>query len=113
MKHWIARGIGPFYIKKSFSPPCEIYGESATVDISAAFVFSGDQQIKVIRQHNDVPTILLSLRHLASSDGRLRWSINSRRRDYLASLPVILQNADNGPDGCIYRPPAEFNSIKM
>ena len=57
MQHWITRGVGPFYIEKHISPPCEINGEKAEVDISAAFAYSGDQQIEVIMQHNDVPTI--------------------------------------------------------
>ncbi len=57
MQHWIDRGIGPFYIEKHVSPPCEIDGEKATVDISAAFAYSGDQQIEVIMQHDDTPTI--------------------------------------------------------
>ena len=57
MQHWIARGVGPFYIEKHISPACEINGEKAKVDISAAFAYSGDQQIEVIVQHNDVPTI--------------------------------------------------------
>jgi len=57
MQHWIARGVGPFYIEKHISPPCEINGVKAEVDISAAFAYSGDQQIQVIVKHNDVPTI--------------------------------------------------------
>tara|TARA_B110000285_G_C14929521_1_gene516651 strand:+ start:358 stop:903 length:546 start_codon:yes stop_codon:yes gene_type:complete len=57
MQHWISRGVGPFYIEKHISPPCEINGKKAAVDISAAFAYSGDQQIEVIVQHNDVPTI--------------------------------------------------------
>ena len=57
MRHWLARGIGPFYIEKHISPSCEINGEKAEVDISAAFAYSGYQQIEVIVQHNDAPTI--------------------------------------------------------
>jgi hypothetical protein len=57
MQHWVARGVGPFYVAKHISPPCEINGEKVEVEISAAFAISGDQQIEVIVQHNDVPTI--------------------------------------------------------
>jgi len=56
-QHWIARGVGAFYIEKHISPPCEINGVKAEVDISAAFAYSGDQQIQVIVNHNDVPTL--------------------------------------------------------
>jgi hypothetical protein len=57
MQHWIARGVGPFYIEKHISLPCQINGVKAEVDISAAFAYSGDQQIQVIVKHSDVPTI--------------------------------------------------------
>jgi len=57
IRHWLARGVGPCYIEKHISPSCEINGEKAEVDISAAFAYSGDQQIEVIVQHNHVPTI--------------------------------------------------------
>lgn len=57
MSHWIARGVGPFFIEEHISPPGEHDGQSITTDISAAFAYSGDQQIEVIAQYNEAPTI--------------------------------------------------------
>lgn len=57
MEHWIARGVGPFFIEEHISPPGEYDGKPNTVDISAAFAYSGDQQIEVIEPHSDAPTI--------------------------------------------------------
>jgi hypothetical protein len=57
MDHWIARGIGPFFIEEHIKPPGVYDGQAIATDLSAAFAYSGDQQIEVIQQHNDAPTI--------------------------------------------------------
>lgn len=57
MRHWIARGIGPFFIEEHIRPKGEYDGDPIRPDLSAAFAYSGDQQIEVIEQHDDEPTI--------------------------------------------------------
>jgi len=57
MQHWIARGIGPFFIEEHIRPKGEYDGQDIQPDLSAAFAYSGDQQIEVIQQHDDDPTI--------------------------------------------------------
>jgi hypothetical protein len=55
--HWLDRGIGPFFIEEHISPEGSVDGQPFVSDISAAFAYSGDQQIEVIQQHNDAPSI--------------------------------------------------------
>jgi hypothetical protein len=57
MDHWLARGVGPFFIEEHIQPPGEFDGRSIQADLSAAFAYSGDQQVEVIQQHCDTPTI--------------------------------------------------------
>jgi hypothetical protein len=57
ISHWLARGIGPFFLEEHIRPPGEYDGEPIQADLSAAFAYSGDQQIEVIEQHDDVRTI--------------------------------------------------------
>ena len=57
MRHWIERGIGPFFIEEHIRPKGEYDGKPIRPDLSAAFAYSGDQQIEVIEQHDDDPTI--------------------------------------------------------
>ena len=57
MRHWVARGIGPFFIEEHIRPKGEYDGGAIQPDLSAAFAYSGDQQIEVIEQHDDAPTI--------------------------------------------------------
>ncbi len=57
MRHWIARGVGPFFIEAHIRPKGEYNGQPIQPDLSAAFAYSGDQQIEVIQQHDDSPTI--------------------------------------------------------
>ena len=45
MRHWIARGIGPFFIEEHIRPKGEYDGGSIRPDLSAAFAYSGDQQV--------------------------------------------------------------------
>jgi len=55
--HWLARGVGPFFIEEHIKPPGECDGRAIQTDLSAAFAYSGDQQIEVIQQFDDAPTI--------------------------------------------------------
>lgn len=48
LAHWIARGVGPFYMEEDIRLASEHYGEPQESHISAAFAFSGDQQIELI-----------------------------------------------------------------
>ena len=65
MRHWLARGIGPFFIEQHIRPRGDYGGEPIRPDLSAAFAYSGDQQIEVIQQHDDDPTIYRD--HLAAN----------------------------------------------
>lgn len=67
MLHWVARGVGPFFIESHIRPKGEYDGEAIQPDLSAAFAYSGDQQIEVIQQHDDAPTIYRD--HLADHPG--------------------------------------------
>jgi catechol 2,3-dioxygenase-like lactoylglutathione lyase family enzyme len=57
IEHWVARGIGPFFIEAHIRPKGSYDGVEIQPDLSAAFAYSGDQQIEVIQQHDDAPTI--------------------------------------------------------
>jgi len=57
LAHWLARGVGPFFVEEHIRPPGEFDGAPIQADLSAAFAFSGDQQIELIVQHDDTPTI--------------------------------------------------------
>jgi catechol 2,3-dioxygenase-like lactoylglutathione lyase family enzyme len=57
MRHWIARGVGPFFIEKLRGYPGIYRGEEAKFDLDAAFAYSGDQQIEVIQPLGDTPSI--------------------------------------------------------
>lgn len=57
VSHWVARGVGPFFIEEHIRPPGEYDGRPIQPDLSAAFAYSGDQQIEVIQQHDDAATI--------------------------------------------------------
>ena len=67
MRHWIARGVGPFFIEEHIRPKGEYDGQAIQPDLSAAFAYSGEQQIEVIQQHNQAPTIYLD--YLADHPG--------------------------------------------
>ena len=124
MQHWLARGVGPFYIEEHISPQASFDGKPFTPDISAAFAYCGDQQIELIQQHDEQETIYLEflrqqpeggLQHLAfwcddvasaievhcQSDGAYR--VRQRYGDmhaYLDSVHqpgVMIQLMDSGP----------------
>ncbi len=63
MGHWIARGVGPFFVERHIKPPGEFDGSAIQPDLSAAFAYSGDQQIEVIAQHDEAPTIYAEYLH--------------------------------------------------
>jgi len=57
MQHWLARGVGPFFIEKLKNYPAMVDGKQVTVNLTAAFAYSGDQQIEVIQQDDNIQTI--------------------------------------------------------
>jgi len=57
VSHWLARGVGPFFIEEHIRPPGLFDGSPTRPDLSAAFAYSGDQQIEVIQQFDDASTI--------------------------------------------------------
>ncbi len=57
MQHWIARGVGPFFVEEHIRPKGHYDDQVIQPDLSAAFAYSGDQQIEVIEQHDHEPTI--------------------------------------------------------
>ena len=57
VEHWVARGIGPFYMEQHVQNTGLHDGEEVFIDMSAAFAFSGDQQIEVIQVFNDTPSV--------------------------------------------------------
>ena len=59
IRHWVARGVGPFFIEQHIRPAGQYDGRAIKPDLSAAFAYSGEQQIEVIQQHDDEPTIYL------------------------------------------------------
>ncbi|MEN3952998.1 VOC family protein [Iodidimonas sp. SYSU 1G8] len=48
MAHWLARGVGPFYVIPPFTLEAQHYGQPTECRITAAFACSGDQQIELI-----------------------------------------------------------------
>ncbi len=69
MQHWIARGVGPFYIENLRGIPGVYRGEEAKFNIDAAFAYSGDQQIEVIQPLDDTPSIYSRYLHDFSTGG--------------------------------------------
>lgn len=57
MQHWLARGIGPFYVEQRVQTRGLHDGQEVLADISAGFAFSGEQQIEVIQVFNDTPSV--------------------------------------------------------
>jgi catechol 2,3-dioxygenase-like lactoylglutathione lyase family enzyme len=49
IKHWLARGVGPFFVETLRAYPGIYRGEETTFDLDAAFAYSGEQQIEVIQ----------------------------------------------------------------
>lgn len=57
MQHWLARGVGPFFLEKLENFPAVVDGKEVLLNITAAFAYSGDQQIEVIQPDDDKQTI--------------------------------------------------------
>lgn len=57
MKHWIERGVGPFFIERLRGIPGTYRGKESKFNLDAAFAYSGDQQIEVIQPLDDTPSI--------------------------------------------------------
>ena len=57
VEHWLARGIGPFFIADIKGMPGQYDGEHISADMRAGFAFCGDQQIEVITPEGSNPSI--------------------------------------------------------
>lgn len=57
MTHWLARGVGPFYVADIEGMAGEYYGDPIQSKMRAAFAMSGDQQIEVIKPTGTNPSI--------------------------------------------------------
>ncbi len=57
IQHWLARGVGPFFVEHLDQIPGEVNGEAVKLDLTAAFAYSGDQQIEVIQPRCETPSI--------------------------------------------------------
>ncbi len=55
--HWLARGVGPFFVTDIADFPGSYDGEPIMAAMRAAFAYSGDQQIEVITPTGDHPSI--------------------------------------------------------
>jgi catechol 2,3-dioxygenase-like lactoylglutathione lyase family enzyme len=55
--HWLARGVGPFFVEELDDFEGVVDGETVRLNLTAAFAYSGDQQIEVIEPRGDVPSI--------------------------------------------------------
>lgn len=69
MQHWLARGIGPFFIETLRGYPAIVRGETVKVDLRAAFAYSGDQQIEVIQPEGDSRNIYTEFLQRVSEGG--------------------------------------------
>lgn len=59
VKHWAEKlGVAPFFVTRHAKYSKLTYqGEQAYCDISLAFAYSGDYQIELVQQHNDMPSV--------------------------------------------------------
>lgn len=59
MRQWVALGVGPWFYKQVVvSTEFRYYGQpSALPDLSIALANSGELQIELVQQRNDVPTL--------------------------------------------------------
>ena len=109
IRHWLARGVGPFFLERLYGFAAVVRGQRTTLDLAAAFAYSGDQQIEVIEPGGDNPSIYEEflarhptggLQHLAvwvdSIDGKLadldaagvRYEVTQRYGDGHAYLDL-------------------------
>jgi len=101
MRHWIARGIGPFYVEEDRKPVGLHDRIEVEAHISAAFAMSGDQQIEVIQVFNDAPSVYRKFMD-ANPDGGLHhlavWvdSIEDKMRELEAGGHRFRKRVDYG-----------------
>jgi hypothetical protein len=57
MQHWLARGIGPFFVERLDDFDGIVDGAPVKLNLTAAFAYSGDQQIEVIEPRGSVGSI--------------------------------------------------------
>jgi catechol 2,3-dioxygenase-like lactoylglutathione lyase family enzyme len=57
MQHWLARGVGPFFVEVLEDLPAVVGDTPTQLSLTAAFAYWGDQQIEVISQQDDGPSI--------------------------------------------------------
>jgi hypothetical protein len=55
--HWLARGVGPFFLQDIADFPGWYDGQEIIADMRAGFAFCGDQQIEVITPAGEAPSI--------------------------------------------------------
>ena len=58
-EHWVeVMGVGPFFLMDHIEFDwCEFRGEPVELDLSVAIAYTGGQQIELVQQHNDAPSI--------------------------------------------------------
>ncbi len=54
---WVELGVGPWYVLRAITQTGVYRGEPCTVTLTIGFANSGDLQVEVIHQDNDVPSI--------------------------------------------------------
>jgi hypothetical protein len=54
---WLAIGVGPWFVMRDLTQSATYRGEPCEVEFSLAFSNSGEVQIELIKQTNDVPSI--------------------------------------------------------
>jgi catechol 2,3-dioxygenase-like lactoylglutathione lyase family enzyme len=57
IQHWLARGIGPFFVEQLDDFDAVVDGKSVKLNLTAAFAYSGDQQIEVIEPRGNSSSI--------------------------------------------------------
>lgn len=57
MDDYLAAGFGPFFVLRPMSLVSYYHDRRQELILSGAFTFSGDQQIELLRQENDAPSI--------------------------------------------------------
>jgi hypothetical protein len=114
MERFTARlGIGPWFVLEHAVPPDALYRSQPTsVDIHAAFGFSGQMQYELIQQLNDVPSVYLAhhakygygFHHLGRATTTFDADVEQAKREgreaeFLIRTPATrLAYIDNTPD---------------
>ena len=57
IQHWLARGVGPFFVEQLDDFDGVVNGKTVKLNLTAAFAYSGDQQIEVIEPRGDTASI--------------------------------------------------------